>query len=189
MQTFLIAPLIAAPMISGHAEPAKQLPSLADVESALNRGAAVSVAADLTKCSPAGDTTSQSGTRGGVKINAYWTMADGTLSFSDEHATVDLVGAPTFQDPFGAPIWQSIRYTVKPDQTVFVATKLFFLPSYNPMMHVDYACAINQGIAYYTEGLKCDYQPTTRCELGPLRLNSAGPADFFCNGDRDDRPL
>ncbi|SIT38254.1 hypothetical protein BN2475_140088 [Paraburkholderia ribeironis] len=80
---------------------------------------------DLTKCAPASDTTTQAA-RGGLKINTYWIMEDGTLSFSDERATVGPVGAPTFQSPSGDPIWQSVRYNVNPDQTISVATEIFF---------------------------------------------------------------
>ncbi|RZF24078.1 hypothetical protein EVC45_40740 [Paraburkholderia sp. UYCP14C] len=41
------------------------------------RGTAVSVAVDLTKCSPTGNTASKTGTSGDVKINACRTMANG----------------------------------------------------------------------------------------------------------------
>jgi hypothetical protein len=113
------------------------------VESALDRGAAVSVTVDLTKCTPAGGTTSPGTTCGGLKINAYRITPDGTLSFADEHATVDSKGNP---------IWQFIRYQVKPDQTIAFTTDLVSMPLYTRLMpQIGYACAVNQGIAFFTE--------------------------------------
>ncbi|WP_246392619.1 hypothetical protein [Paraburkholderia youngii] len=130
MQTILVAPLIAAPMISVHAEPAKQLSSPANVESALPGC-----------CRIGGGRPDEMLTyrQYGFQNRYEWRGEDQclldhggrrhashlkpSLSFSDEHATVGPVGDPTLQDPLGAPIWRSIRYTGKRDQIVFVATR------------------------------------------------------------------
>ncbi|AXF25808.1 hypothetical protein CUJ89_35945 [Burkholderia pyrrocinia] len=139
----LIALSIAVPCVSAHAGPTIRLSGLTEVENALNQGASVSVAVDLSKCAPAGTTSTPGTTRGGLRINAYRITPDGTLSFADEHATVDASGQP---------IWQFIRYQVKPDQTVAFSTDLFALPSYNRLApRISYACAIDQGIAFFVE--------------------------------------
>ncbi len=135
--------LLAACIPPAYAESTVPLGNLVDVEAALQRGAEVSVTVDLSQCAPAGGTKTPGTTRGGLKIGAYRITPDGTLSFADEHATVD-------QD--GLPIWQFIRYQVKPNDTVAFSTDLFSLPSYTRLMpRIAYSCAINQGIAFFTD--------------------------------------
>jgi hypothetical protein len=138
-----IALSIAAGLWSTQALANPQLSTLADIEAALERGATVSVAVDLTRCAPSGSTTRPGTTRGGLKISSYRITPDGTLSFADEHASVG-------QD--GSPLWQFIRYQVKPDQTVAFSTDLFSLPAYTRLMpQITYACAINQGIEFVSD--------------------------------------
>ncbi|MEM5432613.1 conserved exported protein of unknown function (plasmid) [Cupriavidus taiwanensis] len=152
MQKLLIALSIAMPAISGHAEPTEQLPSFTDVISAINRGATVSVIVDLTKCATAGDTTMQGSTRGGLKINTYQILADGTLYFADERATVSTFGDPRFPSNFWNPTWLSVRYNLKPNQTVSVATEIFSIPHYSRLAgNSEFTCAINQGVEFYTK--------------------------------------
>lgn len=142
-KTTLLALSVAAGFWSAQASANPQLSTLADVEAALNRGATVSVAVDLTRCAPAGNTTQPGTTRGGLKISSYRITPDGTLSFADEHASVA-------QD--GSPLWQFIRYQIKPDQTVAFSTDLFSLPAYTRLMpQITYACAINQGIEFFSD--------------------------------------
>ncbi|PMS13315.1 hypothetical protein FNF07_13565 [Trinickia caryophylli] len=120
-----------------------QLSSLSQVEAALARGASVAATVDLTVCAPAAGTTSPGTTRGGLRIGAYRIVQDGTLSFADEHATVDRTGQP---------IWQFIRYQVKPDQTIAFTMDMFSLPSYTRIgSQIGYTCAVNQGVSFFTE--------------------------------------
>ncbi|WP_242448985.1 VirK family protein [Burkholderia metallica] len=143
MKKLLSVLSIVAPCLSAHAGQAIPLSTLEEVEGALNHGAAVSVTVDLTQCSPAGTTTAPGTTRGGLRISAYRITQDGTLSFADQHATVDASGQP---------IWQFIRYQVKPDQTVAFSTDLFSLPSYARLApRISYTCTVNQGIAFFAE--------------------------------------
>ncbi|MGN6650789.1 VirK family protein [Trinickia sp.] len=139
----LLALSIAAGLWSAHASAASQLSNVEQVEDALNHGTPVSVAVDLTRCAPAGTTTRPGTTRGGLKITSYRITPDGTLSFADEHASVA-------QD--GSPLWQFIRYQVKPDQTVAFSTDIFSLPSYARLMpEINYTCAINHGIEFFAD--------------------------------------
>jgi hypothetical protein len=143
LKRLLVALSFIAPPVSAYSEPAVELSSLSDVENALNRGAEVSVTVDLTKCSPAAGTTSPGTVRGGLKINAYRILPDGTLSFSDEEAT---------DDPGGQPFWQLLRYQVRSDQTVSFTVDLFSLPSFARLApQIGYTCAVDQGIAFFTE--------------------------------------
>lgn len=139
----LLALSFVAGLWSAQASAAPQLSSLAEVEAALNHGAAVSVTVDLTRCAPAGTTTNPGTTRGGLKITSYRITPDGTLSFADEHASVAADGSP---------LWQFIRYQVKPDQTVAFSTDLFSLPSYARLMpEINYTCAIDHGIEFFAD--------------------------------------
>ena len=65
-----VALSIAAGLWSTQALANPQLSTLADIEAALERGATVSVAVDLTRCAPSGSTTRPGTTRGGLKISS-----------------------------------------------------------------------------------------------------------------------
>lgn len=152
MKKMLIALSIIIPAMSAHAESTEQLSSLADVMSALNRGATVSVTVDLTRCAPAGDTTIQGSTRGGLKINTYQVLSDGSLYFADERTTVSGYGDQRFQSTFWNPNWLSVRYNLRADQTMSVATEIFSFPDFGRLAgNSDYTCAVNQGIEFYTK--------------------------------------
>lgn len=139
----LLALSIAAGLWSAQACAASPLSNLGEVEAALHRGTPVSVTVDLTRCAPTGNTTNPGTTRGGLKITSYRITPDGTLSFADEHASVAADGAP---------LWQFIRYQVKPDQTVAFSTDLFSLPSYARLMpQITYTCAIDHGIEFFAD--------------------------------------
>jgi hypothetical protein len=143
LKSLLVALSIITLPLSSYAEPTVQLSNLSDVENALNRGAEVSVTVDLTKCAPAGGATSPGTTRGGLKINAYRIFPDGTLSFSDEHATAD---------SSGQAIWNLLRYQIRSDQTISFTSDLFSLPSYTRLApQIGYTCAVNQGITFFME--------------------------------------
>ncbi|MCW3610631.1 VirK family protein [Burkholderia cenocepacia] len=143
MKILLIALSITAPCFSAHAGPTIRLSGLLiEVENALNQGAGVSVAVDLSNCAPTGTTPAPGTTRGVLRINASRITRDGTLSFADEHATVDASGQP---------IWQ-FSYHIKADLTGAFSTDLLSLPTYNRIaLRISYTCAIDQGIAFSTE--------------------------------------
>lgn len=143
LKTSLTVLSFAAFSGAAYASSTVELSSLSDVEAALARGANVSVAVDLTRCAPAAGTTPPGTTRGGLRIGAFRIIPDGTLSFADEHATVDRTGQP---------IWQFLRYQVKPDQTVAFTMDVFSLPSYTRIAsQIGYTCAINQGVSFLTD--------------------------------------
>lgn len=142
-QAFLVSSILAAFLLPANASPTRQLTALADIESALNNGGTVSVAVNLSRCAPAGDTKTGSSTSGGLKIGAYRIVSDGTLSFSDSHESVGTDGKP---------LWQFIRYQVKADQTILFTSDLFSLPAYTRLMpQVAYSCAVNQGVKFFTD--------------------------------------
>ncbi|WP_027712685.1 VirK family protein [Dickeya chrysanthemi] len=129
--------LAAAPAMA-----AKSLKSADDVITALNQGRSVNVTIDLSACTPQ-EGTSASKTRGGLHINAYRLVDNGTLSFSDEHFTVA-------ND--GTPIQQFMRYQVQPDNTVRFTTFMFNLPSLQQRGNtLSYLCKLGQDIKFFEQ--------------------------------------
>ncbi|PPT93327.1 VirK family protein [Xanthomonas theicola] len=140
--TSLPASLLAASLLAfAHpASAATPLHSLAEIERALDTGATVAVAVDLSQCTPASAGATPTQTRGGLRIGAYRVIADGTLSFADEHFTVG-------RD--GKPIQQFLRYQVRPDGSIDFTMAVFALPGYQQIgATLGYRCAIDQGLHF-----------------------------------------
>lgn len=138
----LLAAALLASASSTSAAPADDasLGSLTEIQRALDSGASVAVAIDLSQCTPTSGGATPSQTRGGLRIGAYRVTADGTLSFADEHVTVG-------RD--GKPIQQFLHYQVHPDNTVDFSMFVFALPSYQQTgSTLGYRCAINQGLRF-----------------------------------------
>ncbi|AYC18259.1 hypothetical protein DZA65_01365 [Dickeya dianthicola] len=134
--------LSAALLAAAPAMAAKSLKSADDVVTALNKGHSVNVTIDLSACTPQ-EGTPASKTRGGLHINAYRLIDNGTLSFSDEHFTVA-------ND--GTPIQQFMRYQVQPDNTVRFTTYMYNLPSLQQRGNtLSYLCKLGQDIKFFEQ--------------------------------------
>lgn len=118
------------------------LTTVTDVERALMSGANVTVTLDFSKCTNNDASAAPSSTRGGLKITAFRILANGTISFADQHETIDSKGQP---------ILQILRYQVKPDGGVGFTLNTFSLPSYSTIPAVAYTCAVNQGVYFFEE--------------------------------------
>lgn len=144
MQRF--AALLLASSFSLMALPASaksRLDNPADIQQALASGSDVAVAIDLSQCTANSANATPTRTRGGLRIEAYRIVEDGTLSFSDGHFTVA-------RD--GQPIQQLLRYQVRPDGTIDFTMFVFDLPSYQQRSEpVAYRCAINQGLRFHAD--------------------------------------
>lgn len=119
----------------------RSLTSVDQVKKALNEGAVVSAAVDLSQCSrPDGGAPSE--TQGGLEVSPYRIKGDGSLSFSDTHFTVSTrTGSPV-------PITQFLRYTVAPSGDITVSSYIFSMPYYNLMSEVSFDCSINEGVSF-----------------------------------------
>lgn len=125
------------------ADPTTALTTVNDVERALMSGGNVTVTLDFSKCTNNDASAAPSSTRGGLKISAFRIVANGTISFADQHETIDSKGQP---------IMQILRYQVKPDGVVAFTMSTFSLPSYSASPSVGYTCAVNQGVYFFEEG-------------------------------------
>ncbi|WP_024903508.1 VirK family protein [Robbsia andropogonis] len=135
----VISLCITMPLTLAQAAPATALSSLAEIEQALDQGASVAVSLDLSRCQPDGATTRAGKAKGGLTINGYLVM-DGVLSFSDSHPTVG---------KNREPLWQFLRYQVKPDKTVIFTADMFQLPAYTRLgERISYKCGMNEGIRF-----------------------------------------
>ncbi|MET4674892.1 VirK family protein [Luteibacter sp. ME-Dv--P-043b] len=144
MRLSLLAALAAVvPISASMAQSPSSIYSLEELKTAADNGANIAVTVDLTKCKPTGTTTAPGTTKGGLKIGAYRVTPDGVFSFSDAHETVG-------QD--GKPLWQFLRYQVKPDQTVAFTAFMYSLPTYTPLgPEITYECGINRGVTFIPE--------------------------------------
>ncbi|QDX30604.1 VirK family protein [Dickeya poaceiphila] len=140
-----MTPLLLSAALLATTAPAmasRSLNSADDVITTLNKGNSVNVTIDLSACTPQNDTPA-SKTRGGLHINAYRLIDNGTLSFSDEHFTVA-------ND--GTPIQQFMRYQVQPDNTVRFTTFMFNLPSLQQRGNtLSYLCKLGQDIRFFEQ--------------------------------------
>ncbi|WP_158568067.1 MULTISPECIES: VirK family protein [unclassified Duganella] len=124
------------------ASPTTPLTTVNDLERALMSGANVTVTLDFSKCTNNDVSAAPSSTRGGLKIEAFRILANGTISFADHHETIDSKGLP---------IMQILRYQVKTDGGVAFTMSTFSLPSYSTIPNVAYTCAVNQGVYFFED--------------------------------------
>lgn len=134
--TGLLALLFAAPTIAS-----TPLTTLNAVNHALSHGATVTAVVDLRTCTPAAGTAQPGTAVGGLKIGAFRVLPDGTLSFADDHFTID-------RD--GLPVMQYLRYRATPDQQVAFTMDVFSLPSYaKKIPELGYNCRLGQGVSFF----------------------------------------
>ena len=146
---FIVAGMFAAsamanPMAGWLGQPSFGIPLITvdSVKHALNTGATVSAAVDLSRCTRS-DGGKSSQTRGGLVVTPYRIQGNGILSFSDTHFTVSTrSGAPE-------PIKQFLRYTVKPEGDITVSSYIFSVPDYRLTSQVSFQCSINQGVSFH----------------------------------------
>ncbi|WP_338719982.1 VirK family protein [Herbaspirillum sp. DW155] len=130
------------PSAFADAAPVSALSSQAEIVQALDQGETVRLSLDLSHCRPDGVTNRTGKAKGGLTIAAYLVM-DGVLSFSDSHPTVG---------KNGEPLWQFLRYQVKPDQSVTFTADMFQLPGYTRLgERISYQCNINEGIRFFRQ--------------------------------------
>jgi hypothetical protein len=118
------------------------LETLESVTSALNGGAIVNAAVDLSKC------TRQDGQatlklKGGLKVSPYQIKEDGTLLFvsSVYTATKMFSGKPD-------PMVQFMRYSVNPKGAITINSYIYTIPDYTLSSQIDFDCSINNGVSF-----------------------------------------
>jgi hypothetical protein len=118
------------------------LETVESVITALNSGAIVNAAVDLSKCTRQdGEATTK--IRGGLMVSPYQIKEDGTLSFSDSHFTVTTMfsGNPD-------PIMQFLRYSVSQKGAITVTSFIYTIPDYTLTKQVAFDCSINNGVNF-----------------------------------------
>jgi hypothetical protein len=119
----------------------ESLETVESVITALNGGAVVNAAVDLSKCTRQ-DGEAPSKIRGGLRVSPYRIKEDGTLSFADSHFTV-------LTNSGGAdPIMQFLRYSVSPEGDITVSSFIYSIPDYTLTRQVAFDCSINQGVNF-----------------------------------------
>jgi hypothetical protein len=118
--------------------------SLETVESvihALDNGAIVNAAVDLSKCDPQDDGV-PSTIRGGFRISHYRINEDGVLWFEDSFFTV------LTSSERADPIRLLLRYFASPEGDVTVTSFIYSIPDYTLTMKEDFSCSINEGVNF-----------------------------------------
>ncbi|ACM35894.1 MULTISPECIES: VirK family protein [Rhizobium/Agrobacterium group] len=83
----------------------------------MTSGETVNVVLDFTKCTSTDDQKKPGMMRGDLRISAFLIRPDNSISFSDEHFTITTMDKE--------PIYQFLRYSLKPDETAsFTMTTL-----------------------------------------------------------------
>jgi hypothetical protein len=112
------------------------------VIAALNGGAIVKAAGDLSKC------TRQDGEaplklRGGLMVSSYQIKDDGTLLFVDSvyTATADFSGSLE-------PIADFVKYSVNSEGAITLTSYIYSIPDYTLIRQFAFDCSINNGVSF-----------------------------------------
>jgi hypothetical protein len=126
------------------AEASTALTRLDDINAALKSGASVNTVTDLTKCTSAKDPRKSGTVQSGLHISAFLIRPDQTLSFADDHFTV------TTKDR--KPIYQFLRYQVKPDNSASFSLTTMTMPEMRQVGSVvTYNCKVGEGMQFFKE--------------------------------------
>ncbi|MCM2291858.1 VirK family protein [Allorhizobium sp. BGMRC 0089] len=125
------------------AQASSPLPTSEALSTALMAGETVNVVVDLGKCRTETDPPRPGAMKGGLRISSFLERPDHSISFSDDHLTI------TSKDK--KPIYQFVRYTVKPDNTVIYSMKILSVPEYKSEGGVfAYRCKLGDGVRFFT---------------------------------------
>jgi hypothetical protein len=119
----------------------QSLETVESVINALNNGAMVSAAVDLTKCSNQ-DGGAPSTIRGGLKVSSYRIEEDGTLWFEDSFFTASTSSGRA------DPIMLILRYLVNPEGAITVNSFIYSIPDYTLTRTSSFDCLINNGVNF-----------------------------------------
>ncbi|MBB4007219.1 VirK family protein [Allorhizobium taibaishanense] len=141
---YSIAPAIGLGLflmpLASHA--ATALPNAGAVQTALTSGETVNVVLDLTKCTSADDQKKPGTMKGGLRISAFLIRPDNSISFSDEHFTITTMDKK--------PIYQFLRYSLKPDDTVSFTMTTLSMPEMTQKGEViAYNCKLGDGMSFF----------------------------------------
>jgi hypothetical protein len=118
------------------------LETIESVISALNGGAIVNAAIDLSKCNRQ-DGEATLNLKGGLIVSPYQIKEDGTLLFVGSVYTVTKMfsGEPD-------PMVQFLRYSVNPKGAITVNSYIYTIPDYTLNSQIDFDCSINNGVSF-----------------------------------------
>ncbi|TWD48287.1 VirK protein [Agrobacterium vitis] len=126
------------------ADAATALTTLPDINAALKSGASVNSVVDLTKCTSATDPKKTGTMQGGLRISSFLIRPDQSLSFSDDHFTL------TTKDK--KPIYQFLRYQVKPDNSATFSMTTMEMPEMRAMGDaLTYHCKVGEGLQFFEQ--------------------------------------
>lgn len=132
---FLALPLFA------HAQ-SVQIDDVQAVTKALMRGQAVRTTFDLSKCKNNNPNQPSPNVSGGLVIDPFNILPNGTIAFANTHFTLD---------PSGQPVTEIIRLRVNTDRSVNLTVTAFSIPSYQPLSNVALTCEVATSVNFFVQ--------------------------------------
>jgi hypothetical protein len=119
----------------------QSLETVESVITALDSGATVSAAVDLSKCTPQDDGLAST-IRGGMRISSYRITDNDALWFEDTFLSV--LSSPGRADP----VRVVLRYLASPGGAVKVTSFVYSVPDYTLISENNYDCSIDMGVSF-----------------------------------------
>jgi hypothetical protein len=120
----------------------QSLETVESVITALNSGASVKAAVDLSMCTRQDDEATLN-IRGGLVVSPYQIKEDGTLLFVSTVYT-----ATTMYSGNPEPIADFVRYSVSPEGAITVTSYIYSIPDYTLINDITFDCSINNGVSF-----------------------------------------
>ena len=134
------AACIAAPFFA-HAQsiPLDDVPALAK---ALMRGQAVRTSFDMSKCRNDNAGEPSPTVSGGLVIDPFNILPNGTIAFSNTHFTLG---------PGNQPVNEIIRFRVNTDRSVQLTITTLSLPTYQPLRNIALTCEVGSSVNFFVQ--------------------------------------
>jgi len=132
--------LLAAPLFAN--AQSIQVDDVQGVTKALMRGQAVRTTFDLSKCKNNNPNQPSPNVSGGMVIDPFNILPNGTIAFANTHFTLD---------PNGQPVTEIIRLRVNTDRSVNLTVTAFSVPSYQPLSNVALTCEVATSVNFFVQ--------------------------------------
>ncbi|MCR6476777.1 VirK family protein [Variovorax sp. ZS18.2.2] len=134
------AACLAAPFLA-HAQsiPLDNVPALGK---ALMRGQAVRTSFDLSKCKNDSPGEPSPAVSGGLVIDPFNILPNGTIAFSNTHFTLG---------PGNQPVNEIIRFRVNTDRSVQLTITTLSIPTYQPLRNIALTCEVGNSVNFFVQ--------------------------------------
>mgnify|MGYP003576941413 CR=1 FL=1 len=141
LRKFVVAAACMAVPFFAHAQsiPLDDVPAIAN---ALMRGQAVRTSFDLSKCTNDSPGEPSPAVSGGLVIDPFNILPNGTIAFSNTHFTLG---------PGNQPVNEIIRFRVNTDRSVQLTITTLSMPTYQPLRNVALTCEAGNSVNFFVQ--------------------------------------